>query len=151
VTDPAEFRRPHPMLSGAHGGQTLSYQQLARDGVRLLGRLAAVEGHAFTFGPDLARNMESADQAAEQFRRSVDEYVARAGIAAPPPDTDPAERPGPASGTARERWTPGPSASPPSCGAPDSGRTPAGCGCRYGGRTAASSTPAASLRSPACT
>ena len=28
-----------------------------------------------------------------RFRRTVDEYVARAGVVAPPPDTDPAERP----------------------------------------------------------
>jgi putative flavoprotein involved in K+ transport len=100
VTDPAEFRRPHPMLSGAHGGQTLSYQQLARDGVRLLGRLAGADGDTFSFGPELPRNIELADQGAEQFRRLVDEYVTRAGIAAPPPDTDPAERPGPATGEA---------------------------------------------------
>jgi putative flavoprotein involved in K+ transport len=98
VSDPAEFRRPHPMLSGAHGGQTLAYQQLARDGVRLLGRLASAAGHTLSFGPDLPRNIEHADQGAAQFRRLVDEYVAQAGIAAPPPDTDPAERPGPASG-----------------------------------------------------
>jgi putative flavoprotein involved in K+ transport len=96
VTDPAEFRRPHPMLSGAHGGQTLSYQQLARDGVRLLGRLAGADGGTLSFGPELPRNIEHADQGAARFRRLVDEYVARAGLAAPPPDTDPAERPGPA-------------------------------------------------------
>jgi putative flavoprotein involved in K+ transport len=95
VSDPAEFRRPHPMLSGAHGGQTLSYQQLARNGARLLGRLAGADGYTLSFGPELPRNIQHADQGAEQFRRLVDEYVARAGIAAPPPDTDPAERPGP--------------------------------------------------------
>ena len=98
VTDPAEFRRPHPMLSGAHGGQTLSYQQLARDGVRLLGRLVGAEGYTLGFGPELPRNIQYGDQAAEQFRRTVDEYVARAGIAAPPPDADPAERAHPQSG-----------------------------------------------------
>ncbi len=96
VSDPAEFRRPHPMLSGAHGGQTLSYHQLARDGVRLLGRLADAEGYTLRFGPDLPQNIRYADQAAEQFRRSVDGYVTQAGIVAPPPDTDPAERPEPA-------------------------------------------------------
>jgi putative flavoprotein involved in K+ transport len=100
VTDPAEFRRPHPMLSGAHGGQTLSYHQLARGGVRLLGRLTGAEGYMLRFGPDLARNIQAADQGAEQFRRMVDDYVARAGIVAPPPDTDPAERPEPAAGEA---------------------------------------------------
>jgi putative flavoprotein involved in K+ transport len=97
VTDPADFRRPHPMLSGAHGGQTLTYQQLARDGVHLLGRLTGVEGDTLRFGPELPRNIQHADQAADQFRRAVDGYVARAGIVAPPPDTDPAERPEPVS------------------------------------------------------
>jgi putative flavoprotein involved in K+ transport len=100
VRDPAEFGRPHPMLSGAHGGQTLSYQQLARDGVRLLGRLAGADGGTLGFGPELPRNIQHADQGAAQFRRLVDEYVTRAGIAAPPPDTEPAERPEPASGEA---------------------------------------------------
>jgi len=95
VTDPAEFTAPHPMLSGAHGGHTLSYQQLARDGVRLFGRLTGAEGGKLCFGPDLPGNMRYADAAAAQFRRMVDDYVARAGIVAAEPDADPAERPGP--------------------------------------------------------
>src|SRR6516165_9397743 len=57
VTDPAEFTAPHPMLSGAHGGHTLSYQQLARDGVRLFGRLTGAEGGKLCFGPDRPGNM----------------------------------------------------------------------------------------------
>ena len=93
VTDPAEFREPHPMLSGAHGGHTISYQQLARDGVRLLGRFVGADGQLLRFGPDLPQNIQYADQRAAQFRRKVDEYVARAGIVVPPPGTDPAERP----------------------------------------------------------
>jgi len=95
VTDPAEFTEPHPMLSGAHGGHTVSYQQLARDGVRLLGRLAAAEDGKLRFGPDLPGNMQYADAGAARFRRMVDDYVARAGIVAAQPDTDPAERPVP--------------------------------------------------------
>ena len=95
VSDPAEFRRPHPMLSGAHGGRTLSYHQLGRDGVRLLGRLTGAEGRTLRFGPELAQHIRYADQAAGQFRHAVDEYVARSGILAPPPDQDPAERPQP--------------------------------------------------------
>jgi putative flavoprotein involved in K+ transport len=93
VTDPAEFREPHPMLSGAHGGHTISYQQLARDGVRLLGRLVDAESELLRFGPDLPANIQFADDRAARFRRAVDECVAQAGIVAPPPDTDPAERP----------------------------------------------------------
>ena len=93
VTDPAEFREPHPMLSGAHGGQTLALQQLARDGVRLLGRLVDAENTKLGFAADLAENMQYADRRAAGFRRAVDSYVAGAGIAAAPPDTDPAEQP----------------------------------------------------------
>ena len=95
VTDPAEFTAPHPMLSGAHGGHTVSYQQLARDGVRLLGRLTGAEAGKLSFGPELPGNMQYADAGAARFRRMVDDYVARAGIVAAEPDADPAERPEP--------------------------------------------------------
>jgi putative flavoprotein involved in K+ transport len=95
VADPAEFREPHPMLSGARGGHTISYQQLGQDGVRLLGRLAGVEGQLLRFAPDLLGNIRHADQQAARFRRAADEYVTRSGIVAPPPDTDPAEGPRP--------------------------------------------------------
>ena len=93
VTDRAEFREPHPMLSGARGGHTLALQQLARDGVRLLGSLVDADGTTLRFAPDLPENMRFADGRAAGFRRAVDSYVAGAGIVAAPPDTDPAERP----------------------------------------------------------
>jgi putative flavoprotein involved in K+ transport len=96
VTDPAEFREANPMLSGARGGHTLALQQLARGGVRLLGRLADAEDTKLTFAHNLAENMRYADQRAAAFRRAVDSYVASAGIVAAPPDTDPAELPLPA-------------------------------------------------------
>jgi putative flavoprotein involved in K+ transport len=93
VTDPAEFREPHPTLSGARGGHTLALQQLARDGVRLLGRLVDAEDTKLAFATDLAVNMQYADRRAVGFRRAVDSYVAGAGIVAAPPDADPAEQP----------------------------------------------------------
>jgi putative flavoprotein involved in K+ transport len=102
VTDPAQFRESHPMLSGARGGHTMSYQQLARDGVRLLGQLADVDGERLGFGAELPGHIEYADRRAAEFRRMVDDYVAGAGIAAPEPDTDPAERSQPGSGTPPE-------------------------------------------------
>jgi len=91
VTDPAEFREPHPTLSGAHGRHILALQQLARDGVRLLGRLAGADGSRLTFSPDLPENMRYADQRAAGFRQAVDAHIARTGIVAPPQDIDPAE------------------------------------------------------------
>jgi putative flavoprotein involved in K+ transport len=83
------------MLSGAHGGHTVSYQQLARDGVRLLGRLTGAEAGTLRFGPDLPGNVQYADAGAARFRRIVDDYVARTGTVAAEPDIDPAERPEP--------------------------------------------------------
>ena len=102
VTDPAEFTQAHPMLSGGRGGHTMSYQQLARDGVRLLGRLVDVDGDRLRFGPELPGNIEYADRRAAGFRRAVDDYVARTGIKAPEPDADPAERPQPGAQNAAE-------------------------------------------------
>jgi putative flavoprotein involved in K+ transport len=102
ITDPAQFREPHPMLSGAWGGHTVSYQQLARDGVRLLGRLADVDQDTLRFGPELPGHIEYADHHAAQFRRMVDDYVTRTGSAAAEPDTDPAERPQPGPGPSAE-------------------------------------------------
>jgi putative flavoprotein involved in K+ transport len=93
VADPGEFREPHPMLSGARGGRTLALQQLARDGVRLLGRLVDAEDTKLMFAADLAENMQYADRRAAAFRRAVDSYVTGTGIMAAAPDTDPAELP----------------------------------------------------------
>jgi putative flavoprotein involved in K+ transport len=93
VTAPAEFREPHPMLSGGHGGHTIALQQLARDGVRLLGRLADAEHTKLTFDAALPDNMSYADQRAAGFRRAVDALITSAGFEAAPPEEDPAERP----------------------------------------------------------
>jgi putative flavoprotein involved in K+ transport len=90
---PEEVKAAHPVLSGAHGGQTLALQQLARDGVSLLGRLVDVTGPVLKFGDDLAENLRFGDEAAATFRRSVDEHIDRYGIDAASPDCDPAERP----------------------------------------------------------
>jgi putative flavoprotein involved in K+ transport len=63
--------------------------------VRLLGRLAGAEGGKLSLGPELPGNVQFADAGAARFRRMVDEHVARTGIVAAEPDTDPAERPEP--------------------------------------------------------
>ena len=90
---PEELNAANPLLSGAHGGETLALQQLARDGVDLLGRLLDTKGPILRFGGDLAENVRFGDQAAAAFRRSVDEYIDRVGMSAPCPDSDPVERP----------------------------------------------------------
>jgi putative flavoprotein involved in K+ transport len=95
VPDPRQRNAPHPMLSGGRGGHTLALQQLARDGVDLLGRLVRAEGQELVFDGSLRENISFADQAAEEFRRSVDAHVRLMGLPAPAPEPDPAERPQP--------------------------------------------------------
>ena len=92
---PEERRAANPLLAGAHGGHTLALQQLARDGVVLLGRLVDVTGTTLRFSDSAAANLHYGDQAAAAFRRAVDEHIRRHHLPAPPADLDPAERPYP--------------------------------------------------------
>jgi putative flavoprotein involved in K+ transport len=93
VSDQRQLREAHPMLSGGRGGHTIALQQLARDGVRLLGRLTAIEDTKLHFAADVADNVRYADERAGQFRHAVDEHIARTGVIAPPQELDPVERP----------------------------------------------------------
>jgi putative flavoprotein involved in K+ transport len=79
----------NPQLSGKDGGHTLNLHQFARDGVMLLGRLVGVDGYCIALAPDLQENLTSADQASEDFKHGVDEFVRRTGMDVPEPEPDP--------------------------------------------------------------
>jgi putative flavoprotein involved in K+ transport len=81
----------NPQLSGKYGGHTLNLHQFARQGVTLLGRLVGVEGHCITLAPDLQENLANADQASEDFKHGVDEFVRRPGMHVPAPEPDPVD------------------------------------------------------------
>ena len=95
VTDKRQLTEAHPMLSGSRGGHTIALQQLARDNVRLLGRLTDVDGSTLRFKPDLADNMHYGDERATEFRDRVDRHILQSGTVAPARDIDLAERPWP--------------------------------------------------------
>jgi putative flavoprotein involved in K+ transport len=86
-------RAAQAMLSGGHGGHTIALQQLARDGVVLLGHLTGAAGGRFRFADDVAQNMEFADNFAARLRGQVDKYLESQSGEFPPPDMDPVERP----------------------------------------------------------
>jgi putative flavoprotein involved in K+ transport len=69
---PSAPRTPQPAVGSM---RTLALQQLAREGVTLLGRLPGAESGRLFFADDLARNMRIADEFAERFRGDVDEHV----------------------------------------------------------------------------
>ncbi|HZB93535.1 MAG TPA: MSMEG_0569 family flavin-dependent oxidoreductase [Stellaceae bacterium] len=70
-------------VTGRDGGRDIDLRRRARDGMRLHGRLAGIEGRELRFAPDLRSNLDAADRVAESINRSIDAYIARAGIAAP--------------------------------------------------------------------
>ncbi|HUF12489.1 MAG TPA: NAD(P)-binding domain-containing protein [Longimicrobiales bacterium] len=87
VEDKAILRAAQPQVSGVgRYGHTVSLQQLARDGVELLGRLRDVQDHSLDLAPDLIDNMRFADERAERFKREVDAFIERAGIVVPEDD-----------------------------------------------------------------
>ncbi len=86
LESPAARFRGDPHLTGTGGGRTLNLHTFAAAGIRLLGRLSAVDGDVMRFDDDLARNMLAADDFAERFCAMVDDYIAREAIVAPPAD-----------------------------------------------------------------
>jgi putative flavoprotein involved in K+ transport len=79
-----------PHLSGKDGGHDISLRRLARQGVRLYGRLESASGSRVRFSDDLAERLAAVDQAFDQeFRPLFDAYIAAAGIEAPADDRPP--------------------------------------------------------------
>jgi len=73
---------PNPQLTGKNGGYTLNLHQLARTGVVLLGRLTGVDGYVITLAADLQENLDKADQASEDFKKQIDEFVRKRNVSA---------------------------------------------------------------------
>jgi putative flavoprotein involved in K+ transport len=79
-----------PHVSGKDGGHDINLRQLARQGVRLYGRLESAAGARVRFSDDLAERLAAADRGFdEEFRPLFDAYIAAAGIDAPPDDRPP--------------------------------------------------------------
>jgi putative flavoprotein involved in K+ transport len=76
----------NPQLSGGGGGHDINAHTLAREGVRLLGRVQGVRDGTLTLSPDLAANVAWGDEQARTFLRAVDEYIRIQGLEAPAED-----------------------------------------------------------------
>ena len=77
---PVEKRGPArslPLITGAYGGHTLDFRQLAAQGVRLLGHLRAAQDDWLDFVPDLAASLAHGDAAYAGFLDLVDAHVER--------------------------------------------------------------------------
>ena len=71
-------------FTGRDGGREIDLRRFALEGMRLYGRLDAVEGDAVTFAADLTANLDGADKTYLRIRAMIDDHIAKAGIDAPP-------------------------------------------------------------------
>jgi putative flavoprotein involved in K+ transport len=81
---PAARFRCNPQLSGHGEPHDANLRQLALDGLRLVGRLEAIDGTRAQFAGDLGEKLEFADTFfGNQFRDSLDRYADLAELALP--------------------------------------------------------------------
>jgi putative flavoprotein involved in K+ transport len=72
-----------PLITGAYGGHTIDFRELADQGITLLGRVAAASGDTFAVGSDLSSTLAAGDRTYFAFLDMVDEHVERSGMNAP--------------------------------------------------------------------
>ncbi len=70
-------------VSGAHGGRTVDFRDLAARGITLVGRANSCEGGKLRFGTDLATNIRRGDENYLSLLDEADAYIARNGLDLP--------------------------------------------------------------------
>ena len=70
-------------VSGAHGGHTVDFRDLAASGIELVGRTASYDDGTLRFAPDLGENIASGDANYLSLLDEADAYVARNGLDLP--------------------------------------------------------------------
>lgn len=87
LPSPAARFACNPQLSGHGGGHDISLRRMAAEGVRLVGRLAALEGTLARLQPDLGDNLRYADTFFdERLRPLFDTFAERSDAVFPPAD-----------------------------------------------------------------
>ncbi|RJS94866.1 NAD(P)/FAD-dependent oxidoreductase [Salinisphaera sp. Q1T1-3] len=71
-------------VSGAHGGHTVDFRELAHRGMTLVGRTRAFDDGQVAFDDDLAANLARGDENYRALLDAADAYVARYGLDLPP-------------------------------------------------------------------
>jgi putative flavoprotein involved in K+ transport len=66
-----------PLITGAYGGHTIDFRELAGQGITLLGRIVGASGDKLAVGPDLSASLAAGDRTYLWFLDMADEYVRR--------------------------------------------------------------------------
>jgi putative flavoprotein involved in K+ transport len=72
-----------PLITGAYGGHTIDFRELAARGVTLLGRIMAADGERLTVKSDLNATLAAGDKTYFLFLDMVDEHVEKFGLNVP--------------------------------------------------------------------
>jgi putative flavoprotein involved in K+ transport len=89
LPDPRAQLACNPHLSGHGGGHDTNLRRFAADGIRLVGRFEAGDGVRARFAPDLAANLQFADEDFDRrFQPLFERYAERAGLDLPPDDRE---------------------------------------------------------------
>ena len=71
-------------VTGRDGGRDIDLRQFALQGMQLYGALHGFDGTALQFEPTLRENLDAADRIYNGINASIDRYIEKAGITAPP-------------------------------------------------------------------
>ena len=94
LPDPAIAFAAQPQVSGVgRYGSTLSLQSMARDGVRLMGRLSDVENGVMKTDNSLAEHIAFADQRSAEFTRMIESFIDANDVSVEPIEDDPNDEP----------------------------------------------------------
>ena len=94
LEDRSIIHAPQPHISGVgRHGHTISLQQLARQGVVILGRLRDIEGDTLLLGDEASEHVRFADEFSQQLKDAIDAYIAKEQLEPPALDEDPADMP----------------------------------------------------------
>jgi len=72
-------------VTGRDGGRDIDLRQFAREGMELYGLLTGLDGETLQFACDLRSNLDHADRIYNGINASIDKYIEKNGISAPPP------------------------------------------------------------------
>jgi putative flavoprotein involved in K+ transport len=70
-------------VTGRDGGRDIDLRKLAREGMRLYGRLLDFADGRLRFADDLRKNLDQADAAAESIKTTIDSFIEKRAISAP--------------------------------------------------------------------
>ncbi len=94
LPDPAIAFAAQPQVSGVgRYGSTLSLQSMARDGVRLMGRLSDVEEGVLKTDDSLAEHIAFADERSAEFTRMIENFIDANNVGVEPIEDDPNDEP----------------------------------------------------------